>query len=71
MSEARLLTLVGRYPHPVALVRRACDGDIFGALRELEARGLVTRRREVYRLTRRGARELAFARSLAHLLATS
>jgi len=69
MSEARLLSLVMRYPHPAALGRQARDIKVFGALRELEGRGLVTRRRGVYRLTRRGERELGFARAIAQLLA--
>ena len=68
MSEARLLSLVVRYPHPAALGRKVRDGSVFGALHELEARGLVTRRRGLYRLTRRGAGELAISRAIAVLL---
>ena len=68
MSEAGLLSLVVRYPHPAALGRRVGDGSVFGELRELEARGLVTRRRGLYRLTRRGAGELAITRAIAALL---
>ncbi len=69
MSEARLLSLVARYPHPVALGRHVRDGSVFGALRVLEARGLVTKRRGLYRLTRRGNGELAIGRAVARLLA--
>ncbi len=67
MSEARLLSLVERYPHPTALARRARDGSFFTGLRRLEAHGLLTRRRGLYRLTRRGRDELALLRALARL----
>ena len=69
MSDARLLSFVSRYPHPTALARRARDGRIFAALRRLEARGFVIRRRGEYRLTWRGREELAMARALARLVA--
>src|SRR6266446_4761869 len=39
-----------RHPHPAALVRKMRDGSLFAALRQLEDRGLVTRRRGLYRL---------------------
>jgi DNA-binding PadR family transcriptional regulator len=68
MSEARLLALVLRYPHPTALVRRARDGRVFPALRRLEARGLVTRRRGQYRLTLRGRHEVAMTHAVGRLL---
>jgi DNA-binding PadR family transcriptional regulator len=68
MSEARLLSLVQRYPHPTALARHARDGSVFAALCRLEARGLVRRRRTQYRLTRRGRHELALTRALARLV---
>lgn len=68
MSEARLLSLVERYPHPTALARRARDGSLFAGLRRLEANGLLTRRRGQYRLTRSGRNELALLRALARLL---
>jgi DNA-binding PadR family transcriptional regulator len=68
MSEARLLTLVARYPHPTALARRTGDGSIFAALRSLEARGLVWRRQGQYRLTRHGRSELAMRRALTRTL---
>jgi DNA-binding PadR family transcriptional regulator len=67
MSEARLLSLVERYPQPTALARRARDGSLFVGLRRLEARGFLTRRRGLYRLTRRGRDELALLRALARL----
>jgi len=50
MSEARLLFLVLRYPHPAALARHARDSSVFPGLRRLEADGLVSRRRGLYRL---------------------
>jgi Mn-dependent DtxR family transcriptional regulator len=69
MSEARLLWLVLRYPHPTALARRVRDGRVFAGLRRLEACGLVTRRRGEYRLTRRGRDELAMTHALTRMLA--
>jgi DNA-binding PadR family transcriptional regulator len=69
MAETRLLWFVLRYPHPTALARQVRDGRVFVALRRLEARGLVTRRRGQYRLTRRGREELSMTRALARLLA--
>lgn len=68
MSEARLLWLVRRYPHPTALARHVRDGRVFAAFRHLEARGLVTVRRGQYRLTSRGRDELAMTQALARLL---
>jgi predicted transcriptional regulator len=69
MAEPRLLMLVLRYPNPRALARRAPGGRLFPALRRLEARGLVTRRRGEYRLTKRGREELTMAHALLRLLA--
>ena len=69
MSEGRLLRLVSTYPHPTALARHVRDGHIFAALHRLEARGLLTRRRGEYRLTRRGRDELAVTHALVRLLA--
>ena len=71
MSEARLLWLVSRYPHRTALARRARDGSAFVLLRRLEARGLVMRRNDAYRLTRRGRHELELTRALVRLVAVS
>jgi DNA-binding PadR family transcriptional regulator len=68
MSEARLLSLIVRYPHRACLARKVRDGSVFAALGRLEARGLVTRRREQYRLTRRGVDELTMTRALARLI---
>ena len=69
MSEARLLWLVMRHPHPNALARQARDDSIFAALRRLEAHGLVWRQRGLYRLTKRGRDEFAMTRTLALLVA--
>jgi len=71
MSEAWLLWLVARYPHPAALARRVRHGSLFAALARLEAHGLITHRREQYRLTRRGIAELATARAIAQLVVRS
>ncbi len=68
MSDARLLLLVARYPHPVALARRVRDGSLFPALRRLEERGMLSRRKGQYRLTRRGREELAMTRALFRLV---
>jgi predicted transcriptional regulator len=70
MFETRLLALVTRYPHPTALARRAHDGSIFASLRQLENRGLVVRRRGLYRLTRRGEHELSMSKAVARLVRT-
>jgi DNA-binding MarR family transcriptional regulator len=69
MSEGRLLWLVFRHPHPTALARHLRDGRVFAALRRLEARGLLTRRRGEYRLTSRARDELAVTHALTRLLA--
>jgi DNA-binding MarR family transcriptional regulator len=69
MSEARLLALLSRYPHPTALARHVHDGAVLSAVRSLERRGFVRRHRGVYRLTRRGRNELAMTRALARLIA--
>ena len=69
MSEARLLWLVKRYPNRTALARRMRDGSAFVLLRRLESRGFVTRRNDLYRLTRRGRNELELTLALARLLA--
>jgi hypothetical protein len=68
MTEARLLSLVARHPHPVALARRLGAARAFGALLRLEERGLVARRRGLYRLTRRGRDELWMARAIAQIV---
>ena len=71
MSEARLLSLVLRHPHPTALARRVRDRSLHDGLRRLEANGLVRKQRGVYRLTWQGRRELATTKLLVRLLARS
>ena len=68
MSEAWLLSMVFRYPHPKALARKAQDGAVVAALRSLERRGFVRRYRDHYRLTRRGRNELAMAVAISRLV---
>jgi hypothetical protein len=68
MSEVWLLSLVERYPDRTALARRARETALFARLQGLEARGLLRRKQDQYRLTRRGRDELALARSLIRLL---
>lgn len=67
MSEAWLLSMVFRYPHPQALARKAQNGAVVVGLRSLERRGFVKRYRDRYRLTQRGRDELAMACSIARL----
>jgi len=69
MSEAKLLSIVWRYPHPRALARHARDDPVFDGLHRLEADGLVRRERGEYRLTRVGKHELAMARAVSSLIA--
>jgi hypothetical protein len=69
VSEARLLWLVRRYPHPSALARHVRDAGVFAGLGRLEARGLLIRQRGQYRLTRRGREELDVTQLLTRLLA--
>ncbi|HEU0337160.1 MAG TPA: hypothetical protein VFR43_11430 [Gaiellaceae bacterium] len=69
MSEAHVLALVARYPHPSALARRAGDEALFEGLRRLQADGLVRRRGGLYRLTTAGAREHALSRAVGRLVA--
>ena len=71
MTEARLLSLVAAYPHRTALARRVHDGHVFGAVGRLEARGLVRRQRDLYRLTDRGVRELRLTRAVVRLVLQS
>ncbi len=68
MSEVRLLFLVMRYPHRRALARHVRDGSIFGFLVCLEARGLIRRSGEEYRVTRAGRSELDLTRALTKLI---
>ena len=68
MSEAWLLSLVFRYPHPKALARKVQNGAVIAGLRSLERRGLVKRYRHHYRLTRRGRNELAMALAISRLV---
>jgi DNA-binding PadR family transcriptional regulator len=62
---------VKAYPHRTALARRVRDGDAFVLLGRLEARGLVTRRKDLYALTRRGRDELELTGAVAHLVVSS
>jgi DNA-binding PadR family transcriptional regulator len=71
MSEARLLNLVAAYPHRTALARHARDGRALGAVGRLEARGLVRRQRDLYRLTDRGVRELRLTYAVVRLVLQS
>jgi DNA-binding PadR family transcriptional regulator len=68
MSEAFVLCLVERYPHPTALARRTRDGSVFALLGRLEAHGLLRRQHDRYSLTHRGRSELAITRGLVGLV---
>ena len=67
MSEWQLLSWVRRHPDPAALARRVQADALFQGLRRLRARGLVTRRRGLYRLTKRGLHEYELQRALTRL----
>jgi hypothetical protein len=67
MSEAWLLSMVFRYPHPTALARKAQNGAVIAGLRSLERRGFVRRYRGHYRLTQRGRDELAMTWAITRL----
>jgi hypothetical protein len=67
MTELALLSLVRRYPHRATLARRRGE-RVFPALQRLEASGLVLRKRESYRLTARGKRELDLHRALTRVV---
>ncbi len=62
------MSLLVTHPNRTALARKARDGSVFVALSRLERRGLITRRRDTYRLTRRGRDELKLVRALARLV---
>jgi DNA-binding PadR family transcriptional regulator len=64
MSEAMLLSLLLRYPHPVAIARRVSGATLHLGLKQLESEGLVRRRGGVYRVTDCGRRALEFNRDL-------
>lgn len=68
MSEVRLLWLVFRYSNLTALARKVQDGAIFPGLQTLESRGLLTRRRDSYRLTRQGREALEMTHAIARLV---
>ena len=67
MSEAQLLFMVRRYPEPRALARRIRAASLFTGFERLEARGLVVRRRGLYRLTTHGAYECELEQRLSRL----
>jgi hypothetical protein len=64
MSEEALLSLVERYPHPVAIARRVGGSTFSTGLRRLEDRGLVSLRGGAYRVTGRGRDALQMNRIL-------
>ena len=70
MSSARLLALVLGHPHPSDLGRSARDEKAFDGLLRLEACGLETRRRGLYRLTTRGRYELSMVGAVERMLKT-
>jgi DNA-binding PadR family transcriptional regulator len=68
MSEAGLLWLLFKYSNPTALARKVQDGALFPGLPSLECRGLLTCRRDRYRLTRRGREALEMTCAIARLV---
>jgi hypothetical protein len=69
MSEAGLLVLLSKYSHAAALARNVDRARLFPVLRRLECDGYVIRHCDVYRLTGRGRRALAFQRALDRTVA--
>lgn len=68
MSEATLLRLVRRCPHPAALARQSGKPAPFPGLRRLEQAGLLIRRGRLYRITRKGQHELELQQALVRAL---
>jgi DNA-binding PadR family transcriptional regulator len=68
MSEPALLSLLMRYPHPVAIARRVNSSALYTGLERLERRGFVVRRRGLYRVTTRGRRALEFDEMLGTIV---
>jgi DNA-binding MarR family transcriptional regulator len=64
MSERALLSLLQRYPHPVAIARHVSGATLSEGVRRLERAGLVARRRGLYRVTERGQATLLLDRAL-------
>jgi hypothetical protein len=64
MSEAALLSLLLRYPHPKAVLRRVGGATLARGLPRLESAGLVTRRRGLFVVTRRGRSALQLDEAL-------
>ena len=68
MSESALLSLLLRYPHPVAIARRVSAPLLQDGIRRLGHGGLVKRRGGVYRITERGRAALEFDEALAAIV---
>jgi DNA-binding MarR family transcriptional regulator len=64
MSERALLSLLLRYPHPVAIARRVHGATLSEGVSRLERAGFVARRRGLYRVTDRGRAALQLDRAL-------
>ena len=64
MSEAALLSLILRYPHPVAIARRVGGATMCIGVKRLETHGFVARRGGLYRVTGSGRDALRFQRLL-------
>jgi DNA-binding PadR family transcriptional regulator len=69
MSETGLLVLLAGSPRIAALARSVERPRLFPALQRLERNGYVMRRRDGYRLTSRGRRELEIQLALARTVA--
>jgi hypothetical protein len=64
MTEAALLSLLLRHPHPAAIARRVNASTLHEGLSRLEHAGLLSRGRAAYRVTARGRAALELHQAL-------
>jgi hypothetical protein len=64
MTEATLLSLLLRHPHPAAIARRVNASILHEGIARLEGAGLLTRGRAAYRVTARGRSALDLHQAL-------
>jgi hypothetical protein len=64
MTEAALLSLLLRHPHPAAIARRVNATTLHEGISRLERAGLLTRGRAAYRVTARGRSALELHQAL-------
>jgi hypothetical protein len=64
MTEAALLSLLLRHPHPAAIARRVNASTLHEGISRLERAGLLSRGRAAYRVTARGRSALELQQAL-------